>query len=640
MKSFQRSFWLANMMEMLERLAFYGVRAVVGIYIIEGARLGGLELTHTQRGTIFSVWAIIQMLLPMFTGGFSDRYGYKLSLYIAFGINVIGYTTMGIATGYGSFFAGVILVATGTAIFKPPLHGTLAHVVDERNSSVGWGIFYQIVNIGGFLGPIIAAQLRMITWDYVFFASAIWTALNFIPTIFFFKDYSKELRAAKAADTAEQKGPLATFADSMITLLLDKKFVAFLLIFSGFWLMFIQLFDTLPIFIDEWVDSRAIVTALGITADRYGNVPPEMMINIDAGAIVLVMPIIGYLTGKFKPIVMMVVGMLLSTLTLAFTGAMNIGWLVALGIFLFAVGEMICSPKFSEYIGLMAPPEKKALYMGYSNIPFAIGMALGGLLSGLLYGQYSDKYKFGREHLVEEMGANAAFVKALDRTEVMPTLAALMEAEGEQWRAYEDPAAFGRDFALRELRLERTTLATAMADQAISWLEFRLDKGKVESGLGLEMAEIRAKLTTDSEDWLDVGAGLEPAPTGNEKPDAAPPGAEPATESAIGSGVASGAAPSAGHEATNSLSELLEKAEAPDELRQGIRTAGREAVFVAIGKKVDTFAATRLLWDRYHPWITWLIFGAIGLAATIGMLFYHFWLEADAKRRRAASGDA
>ncbi|MBZ0266391.1 MFS transporter [bacterium] len=477
LRSFPGSFWTANLMEMFERLAYFGVRAVVGIYIVDAAAAGGLELSHEQRGIIFTFWALIQALLPMFTGGFSDRYGYKKSLYLAFGINAIAYVLMGLANSYVSFFAAALLLATGTAIFKPPLHGTLAHTVDERNSSLGWGVFYQLVNIGGFLGPIIAAKMRLITWEYVFFASAIIIVINFIPTIFIFKDYSEDVRRMKKEKGEAEKSAFATFGDSMSTLIKDPKFMVFLLIFSGFWLMFMQLFDTFPIFIDEWVDSRGLVAATGIAADRHGNIPPEMMINLDAGAIVILMPLIGYLTGKFKPVVMMVLGMFISTLALVFTGMMNTGLLVLVGIFAFAVGEMVCSPKFSEYIGLMAPPEKKALYLGYSNIPFAIGWTLAGWLSGVTYGRFSDKYEFARLHLVDELGMDPNVVANLSREDVLPTLASKLN--------------------------------------------------------------------------------------------------------------------------------------------------------------MDVFGATNVLWDKYDPWVTWWIFGAIGLLASIAMLIYHFWLEADKKKQAA-----
>jgi len=76
-KGFARPFWVANVMELIERLAYYGVRMVVPIYIASSEDPGGLHFTNVQKGTIFTIWAFIQTLLPMFTGGYADRYGRK-----------------------------------------------------------------------------------------------------------------------------------------------------------------------------------------------------------------------------------------------------------------------------------------------------------------------------------------------------------------------------------------------------------------------------------------------------------------------------------------------------------------------------------------------------------------------------------
>ncbi len=531
LNSYPNVFWVSNIMELFERLAYFGVRAVVGLYIVDAAANGGLELTHPQRGLIFTVWALFQTLLPMFTGAYSDRYGYKKSLYLAFTLNTVAYILMGLADSYISFFAAALLLATGTAIFKPPLHGTLAHTVKGENSSVGWGMFYMLVNIGGFLGPFIAGICRVISWDYVFYASAAIIAINFIPTIFFFKDYSVEARKAKGG--APEEGPVKTFVNGISTLVKDRRFMVFLAIFSGFWLMFMQLFDTLPIYIDEWSNTAAearwfvehvsthginvvstvliilaalstlyavitkrkvmaIMSGLGVliaytlrlgitqvvaSAAEEGVIKPEFMINIDAGAIVFLMLGVAVITGKMKPIIAMIVGMLISTVAILGCGVFQSGWLIALAIFVFAVGEMACSPKFSEYIGLMAPPEKKAIYMGYSNIPFAIGWAVGDALSGEFYGRFSDKFMFAKEYMIQHLNMDAGMVNGLEKLDVMPTLA-------------------------------------------------------------------NALNTTEIE-------------------------------------------------------------------------------------------ATRLLWNTYHPWTMWIIFAGIGLLATLGMVGYHFWLEADRKKRLA-----
>jgi MFS family permease len=162
------------------------------------------------------------------------------------------------------------------------------------------------------------------------------------------------------------------------------------------------------------------------TVLESGNVKPEMLINIDAFAIIALMLPMGWITGKFHPMIALIAGMVLSVVAFTTAGATNVGLVVALAIFAFAIGEMWCSPKFSEYIGLTAPPEKKATYMGYSNIPFAVGWGVGNLISGFLYESLGSKINFARQYLVNQLGMNPADAEAIPTENVMDTMASLM----------------------------------------------------------------------------------------------------------------------------------------------------------------------------------------------------------------------
>lgn len=415
------NFWFANWMEANERLAFYGARAILPLYMIYTVTQGGLGLSYAQKGNIYAIWALVQCLVPMISGGFTDQYGYKKSLYAAFVINILGYLSFAFAQGYWGALGAACLVGLGTAIFKPPVQGTIAKASNEQNSSIAWGIFYWMVNVGGFLAPMLAAVIRGETnFKLVFLCAAGVTAFNFLPAVILYREPEKT--AGAKPKTAGQ-----TFLDTISTLK-DKNFLIFLGIFSGFWFMFMQLWDLLPNFIDEWVISSDIAPYLAALSKDYllpnGYVKPEILINIDSAAIILLMLPISWLTGKFHPMVALIGGMIVSVAAFVGCGASMAGWVVALGIFAFSIGEMMCSPKFSEYIGLTAPAEKKALYMGYSNIPFAVGWGLGNFISGYLYESLGSKLNFARRYLIETAGMAADQVKALPAERVMETMAA------------------------------------------------------------------------------------------------------------------------------------------------------------------------------------------------------------------------
>ena len=512
------NFWIANMIEAFERLAFFGVRAVVGLYIFGDDSV--LHLSMTEKGLIFGIWALIQCLVPMVSGGYTDSYGYRKSMYVAFTINIVGYCLMANATGFWSMLAAACLVGMGTAIFKPPVQGMVAKSLNDGNSGLGFGIFYWMVNVGGFFAPMMAAVLRgdegNPTWSYVFYGAAVATAINFIPATFLFKEPELD-------PEAKNKKPMKVFTDTMMTLWRDKPMLRFLLIVSGFWFMFMQLWDLLPNFIDEWVDTRdvgslitgvdgedrdaAVVAAeladpaaatVAIAAaeeaaareaagieeeeeekvvaevekekkpflftaawfaeraarkaaegpqprllsrdwlkDKFvmedGRAKPELLINIDSFAILLLVLPLSWFFGRFKMMTSLVLGMGIGLVGFVAAGMSQAGIIVGAMIFVFAIGEIICSPKFSEYIGMTAPPDKKAIYMGYSNIPFAIGWAGGNWLSGPLYDLLSSRSELARRFLVDGGVVTRDVAEHLQGDALLNVVAVQMGAGSSVW---------------------------------------------------------------------------------------------------------------------------------------------------------------------------------------------------------------
>ncbi len=407
-REFKANFWIVNVMEMLERLAYFSVRAVLPLWMVMTADKHGLALSFTEKGIIFAVWAAFQSFIPLFSGAFTDSFGYKKSLVIAFTLNITGYLMMANAHGFFTMLAAAIVVGTGTAIFKPPVQGTVASSVTEENSSLGFGLFYWIVNIGGFLAPLMASALRGnaedgYTWHLVFYGAAFITLVNFIPALIFYQEPEK----------SGEKPSIKTVWNNITTALSDFDFMIFLLIFSGFWLMFMQLWDLLPNFIDQWIDSRHLASLLPTALTDHGNVKAEQLININAFSIITFMVPWSILTGKFPRLVAITVGVLMTTFAFLGSGLFMSGTIVALMIVLFSFGEMTCSPKFSEYIGVNAPADKKALYMGLSNIPFAFGWIVGNVISGPLYDKFGNKLLFARKYLIEHKGYTVQKLQAV-----------------------------------------------------------------------------------------------------------------------------------------------------------------------------------------------------------------------------------
>ena len=406
-------FWVVGGMEMIERLAFYGVRAVSTIYATRAVSEGGLGEKMATFGWLLLMWNMVQSLVPIFIGGLADRYGYKETIFISTVIKCFGYLVMAWFHSYWGFFAGAMFLALGTAIFKPGIQGTLIKVSNRRNSSVAWGVFYQTVNIGGWIGPLIALQMRHNSWELVFYINASLICINFI-LLLLYKEPGKDERLARRA--LVKTGNLresSLFVESLKELA-KPHLTLYLLIFSLWWVMFPMLWDVLPKYIEDWVDTGAIVRGLfgedgtrssvlhflmGMSKDGL-KIEPEGLVNINSGLIMLTCFLFAGLSAKMRATTSLLVGTILVVAALTLFGLFNLAWLCVAAMIVFSMGEMLASPKFSEFLGNIAPPDKKAMWIGFSQAPILIGWTIEGKLGPQLYQTFSDKDVFSREMLV------------------------------------------------------------------------------------------------------------------------------------------------------------------------------------------------------------------------------------------------
>lgn len=393
---FSSTFVVANTMEVFERMAWYGFFAVSSLYMTDSVKEGALGFTDQRRGFIQGVVTAILYLLPVFSGALADRYGYKKTLAIAFAILTPSYYLLGQIKSYYGFFAIFLVVALGAAIFKPVVVSTVARTTDETNSRLGFGIFYMMVNIGGFLGPIVAGIVRGYSWHYVFIASSIWISFNFFWLFLFYKEPTKE------AGTKEARTFGKVMAETILVLS-NWRFMVFLIILSGFWTVFNQIFMTLPLFIRDFVDTTPVLVSMRdfsyfLHINSAGNffqklisqgyqINPEYMINIDAGAIIFFQILVSYITSRFTRFQAMIGGVIIASISMFMLTISVNGWWIVLSIVIFAIGEMAASPTSQEYIGRIAPSDKVALFMGYYFVAVALGNLFGGVLSGYTYGK-------------------------------------------------------------------------------------------------------------------------------------------------------------------------------------------------------------------------------------------------------------
>jgi POT family proton-dependent oligopeptide transporter len=511
---FPREFYIANVLEIFERLAWYGFFTVSSLYITAPQAQGGLGLTDSDRGFLQGIIPFILYLLPVLTGALADQYGYRKFFIISLSVLATGYFVLGQAQHFWSFTAAFTLVAIGAAIFKPVVIGTVGRATDADNRGMGFGIFYTMVNIGGFAGPLVAGYMRAISWDMVFIMSSAWCAIALFIALILFPAKEKEDGAVRspriglsAARSVLGNGRLLLLSAGLLVVLLvhargmlgtvafftlgvvwggvnlvwnrlavdgdglwwrqrikvgQPWFLAFLLIMAGFWSVYNQIFLTLPLHIRDSVDTGDLVRVLkasfpstvdylsrvnidlvqsainrslfvrhgdssilslqaelaslnvrapasvltthidGIRAGgytvnqvaskllvRYRQINPEYIVNTSFGLIIAFQLLISTAVNKRDLFGVMKVGMLILAGAMLLFGMAHQaaigGTILMLAITVFAVAEMLTSPKSQEYVAALAPRDQTAMYMGFYFLSMALGSLFGGLLSGWSY---------------------------------------------------------------------------------------------------------------------------------------------------------------------------------------------------------------------------------------------------------------
>jgi proton-dependent oligopeptide transporter, POT family len=395
LKGFTRTFWVANTMELFERWAFYGFFMLFANYLTLSTDTGALGLSQVDKGIIMGVGTSILYFLPIFTGALADIMGFKRTLIFAYILYICSFLIMPHCRSFMAVFINYIFLAIGAAMFKPIVSATVARTTDQNSSSIGFGVFYMMVNIGGFIGPLVALQFSQKSFAMVFYISAILIAVNLICLIF----YTEPQREVKQTQLSDAIG---TILRNIITVLSDLKFLLFLLIIAGFWTMYLQLYYSLSVFITQWADTHVVYEFLkqlwpwlaSAVADADGTIRAEYFTNLDAMYIIVFQLVISTIVSKFKPVNSIITGIIINAIGIGLTFSTHNGMYLFISLLIFGIGEMTASPKITEYIGKIAPPGKTALYMGFSFIPLAIGNLAAGMVGGYVYQQMSDKITF------------------------------------------------------------------------------------------------------------------------------------------------------------------------------------------------------------------------------------------------------
>lgn len=376
---FPKEFWLANIMELCERAAYYGFFIVLTLYLTDI-----VGFTDKETGVVAGIFYALLYFLPPFVGAISDKIGFKNGLILAFALLTVGYTLLGMFHDKILVLLFLFIALVGGSFIKPLITGTVAKTTTEDNRARGYALFYWVVNIGAFSGKTFVPFIRQgMGLEYVNYFSAGMSILAMLFAIFFFKPIDQSHQSKKISDVF----------NSLKRIFAAPRLIILILIVTGFWIIQQQLYATMP---------KYVIRLLGESAR------PEWLANVNPAVVVLFVVLVTNLMKKKKAVTSMFVGMLMmpfSALAMAssqtlqnFTGdsISILGWftlhpltvMMIIGIAIQGLAECFISPRFLEYFSYQAPKGEEGVYLGFSHLHSFISALVGFIMSGFLLDSY------------------------------------------------------------------------------------------------------------------------------------------------------------------------------------------------------------------------------------------------------------
>jgi dipeptide/tripeptide permease len=369
--SFPGTFWISNLMEFFERGAYYGLNSVLAVYLVDI-----LGFRQQEVGLLQGFVYALTYILPIFGGALGDRLGYRKILLLAFSLLTLGYFAAGNFDSYGLIFLCLLIMATGSGLFKPLITGTVARTTTKENSGFGFGVYYWSINLGAFLAPFFVSWIKGFSWRYVFFSSAAWCFLMLLPAAFVYRDPERP---------ASTKRIRQVLKEAMLVLS-NSRFMLLIIVYSTFWILYFQMFGSMLWYLRDFIH-RAPVDALmqKIPVLRPFRFDAEFVTIINAGTIVLLVVLVSRITKSLNAFPVMAAGILIGLCGFVVLAFAHSAWAFIFGIAVFSLGEMTAHPKYYSYIGLVAPQDQKAVYMGYAFLYGVFGSLIGSNLGAVLY---------------------------------------------------------------------------------------------------------------------------------------------------------------------------------------------------------------------------------------------------------------
>lgn len=376
---FPKDFWIANIMELFERAAYYSFFIVLTLYL---TNIVGFN--DKETGIIAGVFYAGIFFLTPFMGAIADKIGFRNGMLLTFTFLSVGYFSLAIIHTKLFVLFFLLIVMIGGAFIKPLITGTVAKTTNQDNRARGYSLFYWVVNIGAFSGKTFVPFVRQsMGLEHVYFFSA---AMALFALFFTFLFYNPQ-------NFDGEKKSIKQIAETLLKVVKTPRLIFLILIVSGFWITQGQLYASMP---------KYVIRLLGETAK------PEWLANVNPLIVVMFVVLVTQLMKNKKAVTSILIGMMLMPFSAL---AMSLGQsiegdsnnlisiigiislhpltlMMIIGIAIQGFAECFISPRYLEYFSLQAPKGEEGLYLGFSHLYNFVSSLAGFIMSGFLLDKY------------------------------------------------------------------------------------------------------------------------------------------------------------------------------------------------------------------------------------------------------------
>lgn len=381
-----KGLYLLFFVEMWERFSYYGMRALLVLYMTKQ-----LMFSTEKAGTIYGGYTGLVYLTPLIGGYIADRYwGARKSIFVGGTLMALGHFSMAFSS-LPFFYAALVLLILGNGFFKPNISTTVGKLYgqDDPRRDGGFTIFYMGINLGAFFSPLVCGTLgERIGWHYGFAAAGVGMVAGLLLYWWGQNRYLGDagLRPEYKPGKDHHQAPLTTEEKHRIAVIF---ILVFFVIF--FWASFEQAGSSLTLFAEHSIDR---------TIPLFGwEFPTSWFQSVNPFLIFVMAPLFSIIwlrmaKAGIEPSTPMKMAWGLAFLALSFVimviaggivdrtmGRVGLMWLLG-SYFMATVGELCLSPIGLSLVTKLSPARFGSLLMGTWFVSSFLANFVGGIFAG------------------------------------------------------------------------------------------------------------------------------------------------------------------------------------------------------------------------------------------------------------------